>query len=467
MKPAARIGVVAVILLAIAGTADAARKPKDLLQYIPADTPYVMAFTRPLPNELMDKMEPAVDETLSAYRRMIEFMLTDAKARRALEGTDEESGEPNSDEELQRLEAVMDEFMGMLSVKGLRDAGIGRDSLFAIYGDGLLPVVRFAMTDGEKFDALIARLENRADASLKVAELNGVSYQYADLDEKARLVIATPGDDAVIALVPAAYDEARLAATLGLTKPRNSLARSKTLDKIAREYDFTEHAVGFFDVQRIAASFMGDPSGLNAELLALLQYDPSQIDDTCRAEFGHLAAIAPRVVFGYTGINVRHLDAAMIVELREDIAAGLATLPAAVPGLGADPGGLFTFGFSLNPLALRAFYEARLDAMEEDPFECVALAELQASTVKGRAALAQPVPPVVYNFRGMLTSVRDITGFDFQSKQPPESVDASILFAIENAQDIVNMAALMDPRVAALNLLPDGKARKLEFPELG
>ena len=105
--------------------------------------------------------------------------------------------------------------------------------------------------------------------------------------------------------------------------------------------------------------------------------------------------------------------------------------------------------------------------MEKDPYECVALAELQASTAKGRAALAQPVPPVVYNFRGMLASVTDITGFDPKSKLPPESIDAGVLLAMENAQDIVNMGALMNPQVAALNLLPDGDARKLDFPELG
>ena len=81
MRSFARIAAASLMLIAVAGTADAARKSKDLLQYIPADTPYVMAFTRPLPDDLLDKMEPAVDETLGAYRRMIEFMLADFKEK--------------------------------------------------------------------------------------------------------------------------------------------------------------------------------------------------------------------------------------------------------------------------------------------------------------------------------------------------------------------------------------------------
>ena len=460
-------GIGALLLFAAVGTADAARKPKDLLQYIPADTPYVMAFTRPLPEDLVDRMEPAMDETLSAYRTLIELVLADAASARDEEQAGEEGAASFDEEQFRRFEAVMTEIVDMLSVQGLRDAGIGRDALFALYGDGLLPVIRMALTDGDKFDEAIARFEQKAETTLETAEIRGLPYRYAELDEKARVIIATPEDDAIIAIIPADYDEKRLALTLGLDKPSKSLYRSKELRKIAKEYDFTDHAVGFFDVERIAASFLDDPSGRNADLFALMEYDPSQLDDTCKTEFAELAGVVPRIVMGYTDVGERHMAGAMIVELREDIAAGLATLPAAVPGLGRDPGGLFSFGFSLDPMALRTFYEARLDAMEKAPFQCAALAELQASTAQGRQALAQPLPPVVYNFRGMMATIEDVEVFDMSTTQPPESIDAGILFVVENAQDLVNMAALMSPQVAALNLLPDGKSRRLDLPELG
>ena len=465
MKYLARIAVVAgaVFALLAATAADAARKPKDILQYIPEDTPYVMAFVKPFPDDLIDKMEPAIEETLAAYRSILEFAMEEAAAE-AAEQSDAEA--PLSAEQRAQFEALADELIAILSAEGLEGAGIGRDSLFAIYGDGLLPVMRLALSDGEKFAATIARFEEKAEQKFDVADLGGVSYRYKDFDEKIRLIIATPGDDVVVAVVPIAYAEERLVQTLGVKKPRKSLYRSKVLREISKEYDFTDHLVSFFDVERIASSFLGDPSGLNAELLALAEYDASQLDETCRNEFMEMAGIAPRVVIGYTGVDEDRLDARMVVEVREDIARGLTTLPAAVPGLGPDLGGLFTFGFSLDPMALRNFYEARLDAMEADPYECAALAELQASTEKGRAALAQPIPPIAYSFRGILANVTDITGFDLATEKPPESIDGSILFAMENAQDVVNMAALMSPQIAALNLMPDGKAKLMDLPEL-
>jgi hypothetical protein len=55
---------------------------------------------------------------------------------------------------------------------------------------------------------------------------------------------------------------------------------------------------------------------------------------------------------------------------------------------------------------------------------------------------------------------------DLGTQKPPESVDASLLVAFKNAQDLVNMASMMVPEVAEMNLLPDGKARALDLPQL-
>ena len=334
----------------------------------------------------------------------------------------------------------------------------------AIYGDGVLPVMRIALTDADAFGAALDRIEAKAGEKMPVGTIGGASYRYFDAD-KMRVIIAMVGKDVVMALVPGTYSDDRLERTLGLSKPRNNLARSKDLKKIAKEYGFTDHFVSYIDVERMAGAFLGD-DGRNSELFAALEYDSSTLSDTCRAEFAQMAAIAPRIVMGYTEVGMSAMSTSMVVELRDDIAAGLAAIPAAVPGLGPDLGGLFSFGFSMDPLAMRSFYEARLDAMEAEPFECEHLAELQGGVAKGREALAQPLPPVVYSFRGMLANVTGLEGMDIATETPPTSVDASMLFAIDNAQDLVTMAAMMSPEIAALNLLPDGKAKRLDLPQI-
>ncbi len=460
MNPYVRIAIPAIAMLALclSATADAAkRKAKDLLQYIPADTPYVVAFTKPFPDELVDRFDPLIDQTLGAYRKIISYEMS----RKLVEM----SADEDAAEEAMKLQDTVAEFLTLFSVQGMRDAGMGRGSLMAIYGDGVLPVARIALTDIDAFAAAIDRIEAKAGERLPVGTIGRESYRYFDAD-KIRFIVATIGKDAVFALVPATYSEERLRQTLGLSKPRNNLSRTKDLRKIAKEFGFTDHLVGYIDVERIADAFLGDANGANAEFLAMLEHDASSLSDACRAEFSQLAGIAPRIVVGYTEVSNAALRTSMVVELREDIAAGLAAIPAAVPGLGPDLGGLFSFGVGMDPLAIRNFYEARLDAMEAEPFECERLAELQGGVARGREALAQPVPPVVYSFRGMLANVTGLEGMDLATETPPTSVDASVLFAVDNAEGLVTMAAMMSPEIAALNLLPDGKARKLDLPQI-
>ncbi len=440
----------------IAGCSKPEESP-SLLQYVPADTPYVFASTEPMPDSLADKLEPTIDEVLEAYQRIIRH----AMAEELVELSAEEDGA----EKAEKLQALVDEVLGLMSIKGIRDAGIDRDAAFVFYGNGLLPVVRLELSDAEAFDAAIARIESKAENQLSVGDLEGEEYKYLDVEE-VRLIIATLDDQAIITVAPVQFDYEQLARVLGITKPATTLADSKGLELLAEEYGFGNFFTGYIDSVLIANTFLGNATGVDQDLLAILDYDVSELSDSCKAEFLGLAGIAPRMVFGYTDMNDEYIDSVFVVELREDIAEGLTTIPRPVPGLGQDFGGLMSFGFGVDLLKAREFYEARLDAMEAEPFECDKLSSLQGFAAMGRQALSQPVPPVVYSFQGIVAVISDIQGMDLAKQQPPESMDASFLVAIENAEALVAMGAMMDPQLAAMNLQPDGKPVKLELAQL-
>jgi len=449
--------LVAGIALPLAAAEAASRHATDLLKYVPADTPYVFVSLEPLPDKVADKFEPTVDRIMLAYQRVIRYTMEQKLSEGAV--GDDDAGE------IEKIRSLVDEVLGLMSVKGIRDIGIQRDSVFAFYGHGLLPVLRLRLSDEKLFDQAIARIEGKAEKQLTVGNVSDETYKYLEL-EGVRLAIATLDGYAVLTVVPAEFDESQLAVVFGLDKPRKSLAKSRELRSIAKQYGFTDYFAGFVNNERIASAFVDEPTGLNEALLALFDYDAAVLPDACKSEFVEVAGIAPRMVFGYSELNDKYIDSEVIVELRSDIAKGLATLPATVPGLGQDYGGLVSLGFSVNPLAARQFYESRLDALEADPFECEMLAGVQNGVPAGREVLNKPVPPVVYNFRGFLAVVSDIQGMDIASEKPPESIDASLLVAIENAQDLVTMVAMLDPQIAALNLLPDGKPVKLEIAQL-
>ncbi len=429
---------------------------EGVLKYVPADTAYVFATPAPMPDDVLDKLEANADSIYSAYETVIKSTLSELAA--AEEGA-------GRGREFNKYLALAGEIVGLMRSDRLRAAGVPRSPQMAIYGMGLIPVLRVALADTEAFEATLDELEAKSGEKMLVAELDGRPYRYVG-DDSARLIVAIIDDYVVATLVPTALSDAQLMTVLGLTPPRQSIAESGDLAAIASRYEFADYALGFIDVERVAATFLDSPSGVNAELLAAFEYDAGALSDVCRREIRAMTKVMPRVVSGYTDISTERLGSNTIFELRSDLAAGLAALATPVPGLGVDHGGLGSFGMSLDLMAAREFYEARLDAMEADPYECEHFADLQAGVAQGRQALSQPLPPIVYGFKGFLAVVDDVEGIDFASRQPPTNVNARILVANENAEGLLAMGAMFSPEIAALELEPDGKPVPLNLPQL-
>ena len=438
-------------------TASVLTAQDSILKYVPADTPYLVASIEPLPDSLLDKLEPQLDEVLRAYEVVLREAMKMARSEAAADG-----GDP---EDLARFNAVIDELSSLMSVEGLRGAGFSRESTGAVYGVGLLPVIRLTVSDGALFDAALSRIETEAGQKMDVATIDNQAYRYVAADE-VKVLIATFADQVVVSVVPSTFDDGQTSQVLGLTPPETNIAQSGALADIAREYQYTNQYIGFVDIERIVGAFVGDTNAINTALLDLMSHDRPELTDVCKAEIRAIAGVAPRLVMGYKTITDDQLETQAVIELRNDIAAGLAGLPAAVPGLSGDKGGLMSFGMSMDVMAARNFYEARLDALEAEPFECEHFADMQAGIAAGRLALNQPVPPMIYDFKGFLAVINDVEGLDLATNTPPTSMDGRMLLAMDNAPALLALGAMFSPEVAGLNIEPDGKPVAFDLPQM-
>jgi hypothetical protein len=445
----------AVMLLSCSKKDEAAEA--GLLKYIPADSPYVLVTQGQLPDDLYDKLEPEMNKMLAAYQQVLEAIANGAMAEVEAKDGDVES--------VRKATAVIDELGNLLSIDGLAAAGIDRRSRMAVFGQGLLPVFRLTLSDGNLLEAEFAKLETRAAESLSAAMIDGHSYRYVAADDW-RIILAIIGNELVVSAVPESFDDAQLKTVLGLSLPDRSLADTTRLRDIAKKYQFDEFMIGMIDVERIAAIFLDEPSGINAALLAIGDYSPTPLDEVCKSEIRATAGIMPRVVTGYTHLSTKRIDSKAVVELREDIAGGVATLTGAVPGLGQDSGGLFSYGMSFDLLALREFYTQRLDALEADPYECELFADVQGGVAQGREILNQPVPPIAYGFKGFLAQVENLEGMDLANGVPPTSIDMRMLIATDNAEGLLAMGAMFSPEIANLGLQAGGDPVLLDIPQV-
>ena len=430
---------------------------ESILQYVPADTPYVLASVEPLPDSVMDKLEPKIDKVLASYENLLQ------EAIKAIEA--EAEAQLDDEQEAAKLSAVFGELSSLMSVEGMRNAGFDRNSTAALYGVGLLPVLRITVTDGALFDAALSRIEDRANEKMSVAKIDGSAFRYAEADD-LKVIVATFKTQVVITVVPADFDDAQISQVLGLKVPANNIAEAGTLAKIAKEYNYTSNYVGLIDIQKIVNTFAGQASSLDAALLALMDDDAPEWSDVCKAELRELGGVAPRMVMGYRSVDEDGAVTHAALEMRDDLAQGLATLPAAVPGLGGDQGGLMSFGMSLDVQAARDYYEDRLDAIEADPWECPEFAEMQMGLAAGRQALQQPVPPMVYDFKGFLAVINNLEGLDLATSMPPTSIDGRMLLSMDNAPALLAMGAMMSPELAGMNIEPNGEPVPFDMPQM-
>ena len=422
-----------------------------LLRYVPSDSPYVFAQGQATPDEVMDKLGPWAESILTAYVDMLDTML------------DQQVSLGASPDDLQMIDEILTIAGELTTAQGLADAGITRESKVLVYGSGLLPVMRVTLTDGALLEAAVARIESAAGVTSTKDTFAGQSYRYWG-DAEARVIMAIVDDELVLTFAPTEHTDRHLGMVLGDDLPSNNIAASGKLAEIAEKYGFGPDYVGFIDVQQIAATFLADPTGgIDAELLAMIPYDHSTVPAVCKTEIGELAGVAPRLVMGYTALDADQMVSNTIVELRQDIATGLQGITAPVPGNGTFRADILTIGMGVDVQATLDFVEARIAAMEADPFRCEYFADLQAGLPMARQMLAQPIPPDAYAFKGLVIGIDSIEGLDqLMVGGMPTDISARVLVVSDNAPALVGMGAMFSPELGAMQT--DGNPVRINLP---
>lgn len=448
------MGAIALASCGGGGSGDVWTDESGLLRYVPADSPYVFAQGQATPDEVMDKLVPWVESIVTSYVAMLDTMVEEQASL---------GGNPADLQMAEELLAIAGE---LSTADGMANAGITREAKLLVYGSGLLPVLRLTPIDGAKLEAAVARVESTVGESSSEGTFGGRSYRWWG-DEEVRAVMAIADDELVLTFAPTEHMDRHLGMVLGDDLPADNIAASGKLDEIAEKYGFGPDYVGFIDVPQIAATFLAEPTGgIDAELLAMMEYDHSTIPAVCKTEIGELAGVAPRMVVGYTALDAEQMAMNMIVELREDIAAGLQEIVAPVPGVGTFRADIITVGMGVDVQATMDFVEARLAAMEADPFRCEYFADIQASLPMARQMLAgQQIPPEVVGFKGVVIGLDALEGLDqIAVGGTPSEISARVLVATDNAPSLVQMGAMFSPELGAMQT--DGNPVRVNLPPM-
>ena len=409
------------------------------LAFVPAQTPYVFANFEPLDGDVVESWMAMAEPIRVAYAETL------ARARVELQKGGEDP------EKSQRILSLMELFEDKMTMEGWERIGFSREGRGAVYGVGVLPVIRTELADPDKLRAFIAELQTRLGQTFPVAEIDGHSYWriVPDADKPVAIVIAIIESQLVITLDPGSAD-APLAALLGLQRPEQSILDSEELANINKDYGFGPHGTVLVDMRRMAAALFGQ-DGQSTWFTQMLAADGQTLSPACRTEFSGMADNMPRLVGGYTSLDAKSMDSRTILELKPALAQGLMPVAAPVPGVGTAKAGsvALDFGFGLKLDKLGEFIQAQASAIRAAPYTCEHLLSMNESAEQVGQQMAGLYMAAGW-FTGMRAVVTDLTwGADNQ----PETVEGALVIASPNPAGLIGMLQGFVPQLAELNLV--------------
>jgi predicted small lipoprotein YifL len=437
------LALAAAMAMAITGCG---RKDKDTpLAFAPADTAYVFANLKPVPDavtqvwfDLLKPLNAALGESVAALRAELAAH-PDAKAEKLL--------------------AMLTLAEGRLSIEGVEKMGIRRDALAAVYGVNLLPVLRIELADPDAFRAFIADLEKQRGSPLPVAEIDGHQYWRVEAQAGMPALVVAILDKHLVATLDTGAKGSPLAEQLGLKRPAHSLLESGELAQLNRDYGFGQHGTFLFDNKRLAGALVAG-EGKDAGFAGLLAAQGKTLSPACRRELAGFADAVPRVVGGYDKLEAKAMAMTSIVELRPDLLQGLLPVAAPVPGLGgAGDGKGINFGFGAKLDKLAEFLQARATVINATPYQCEWFAALNTG------AFARQLGGL-YMAAGWFSGARiALTDLKWAGEKP-EAVAATLVIASPNPAGLIGMAQGFVPQLARLNLSPTAEPQPIDLGPL-
>ena len=434
-----RPGLVLVSLFVLTLLACTEKAPVDelvpeagLLSWVPADTPYVFANTRPFPPEALDKFLADADRSIDLYRKLLSRSLEDAAAL-----------SPEEARLFEIMVAFVEELDGRLSRAGLAELGLEPEGLMVMYGDPLLPAGRNEIADEAKLWSFVERMEQRLAANASRGQFGPVSYIRVDMGP-LRLIMGSKDNELRWALVAAERESESLPKLFGDERPADSLADSGEFADIQTLHDFPGYGSGYLDLMRLSDALASSADDLPGQGAAY--------GSAC-ADFLHgLLQGVPRVVFGTTEANAQLYRTRVIAETSSSVGQVLSQIAYPVAGVGQATDAIFAMGVGIDVPQLRGGLRSLMRFVAATGAGCEWI-DAQA-VEQSLPSMEMALGPMTAMFKGVYLELSDLR-LDAESQAPSE-LKARVLAEVDDPRGLFAFAGMLSPELARLDVPTDG-----------
>lgn len=411
------------------------------ITFAPADTPYLFANTKGVPQDVADAWGQANDELMSMRIQQL--------------GQFANAFGQKDPEVAAILNAIKDELANVHSAKELaQSTGFSRSALYAFYGIGDVPVMRIELSSPEAFKTFWTRVEKRAGVTTPVATVGKQNYWVIGGNAaKLHLLVAVEDKQVVTALAPANASEDLLKQLLGLTKPASSAV--DRLASIDSDHGYGEYGSGYVDLPKLFANAFDGKDAVTREFASDLG-GGAAANPACASEFASLASQAPLASMGFTTYTAKEIRGGVDVQLSSALLGALTALKQPVPGMDEQSDqSMFDMVLALPLQKWQSFVKGRAETAAAKTYECPALQSLNkfAQTAANPPVQMPPETASMLGFRVVLDK------WDIGPQ-----IAGRMLVASSNPAELAQKIQQTMPQFALKSIPTDGKPVAFDLP---
>src|ERR1700749_2155978 len=163
-------------VVAACSNKNAATDENAPLSFVPADTPYAMANLEPTPQAVYDSWAQRMKSYWPTMMQVYSGILDQAATEKA--------ADPNAQRGIKIAKALIDEFNTDDPMGRIRSMGFKPDARYALYGVGMVPVIRTELGDPAALKAEIAKIESKVGEKVPTAKVGSQDFWFLG-DQKA------------------------------------------------------------------------------------------------------------------------------------------------------------------------------------------------------------------------------------------------------------------------------------------
>ncbi|MEE9310308.1 MAG: hypothetical protein V3U64_04750 [Cocleimonas sp.] len=417
---------------------------KNMLKHVPADTSYMFAISKPIPD---DVMKFHIDRGQKAFE-----MFSKLGKREKVENASSDAF----------FKAITNELSEKLESGKIEETGLSLKALSVIYGYKLMPVMRMTITDKDKIMELIRRAEDESDHKVtfdKCGEFECIQTANHKKGEPS-IVIALLKNEVVMSVSSSDKKKEMINHLIGKADPEVSYSKEKWANFL-KHNDYKGFGDGFVNLKKL---YDENKTLITAGLFAAKKYKKKEspmTEDEIKACAGvvedHINNM-PEIAFGTKNLQEKKLDYEMVFKTSTGVSETLQSLANATNIAKRSANPIFDMGVNLDfkktSAALTDYSSFLIASAEKNKCDLVKARDVR----KSMGGMMLVMNTGLSQLKSLYFAINDL---EMDQRMQPEKIEAILSIGSDNPEGLLAMVGMFVPPLAQLKIPENGSTVKI------